>query len=152
MDEVLQKPRMSGIVNWPFKNNPNNDIVEQNMAAFVDYDGDGDYNPLNGDYPKLDLSGGKCSETIIKPDQMVYWVYNDKGNLHGETGAEAIGFEIQATAFAFATNDQINDMTFYRYRVANKSSIVLMPIWHNGLMQILVPIMMIMLVVIHLEV
>ena len=125
-EEFLQKPRMSGIVNWPAKNNPNNNIVgAKNMAAFVDYDGDGDYNPLNGDYPKLDLSGGKCSETIIKPDQMVYWVYNDKGNLHGETGAEAIGLEIQATAFAFATNDQINDMTFYRYRVANKSSIVL---------------------------
>jgi hypothetical protein len=125
-EDFIQSTAMAGIRNWPAKNNPYNDIVgSKNMAAFVDYDGDGDYNPLNGDYPKLDLAGGRCSEKVINPDQMVYWVYNDKGNLHGETGAEAIGLEIQASAFAFATNDQINDMTFYRYRVANKSSIVL---------------------------
>lgn len=124
----ITKSSYPNIVNWPAKGNPNNELVgSKNLAAFVDNDGDGSYDPEKGDYPKLDLSGGNCGDenVAINPDQMVYWVYNDRGNIHGETGAEAIGLEIQATAFAFATNDEINDMTFYRYKIANKSSIVL---------------------------
>jgi len=53
---------------------------------------------------------------------MIWWVYNDKGNIHTETNGEAIGLEINATAFAFKTNDEINNMTFYKYIVANKAT------------------------------
>jgi hypothetical protein len=34
---------------------------------------------------------------------------NDKGNIHTESGGEPIGMEIRAQAFAFATNDDINN-------------------------------------------
>ena len=45
-EDFIQSPAMAGIRNWPAKNNPYNDIVgSKKMAAFVDYDGDGDYKP-----------------------------------------------------------------------------------------------------------
>jgi hypothetical protein len=56
---------------------------------------------------------------ILTGDQAIWWVYNDKGNIHTESGGDAIGIEIQAMAFAFSTNDEINDMTFYKYNVIN---------------------------------
>ncbi len=52
----------------------------------------------------------------------MWWVFNDKGNIHSETGGEAIGLEVRVQAFAFSTNDEINNMTFYKYEVINKSS------------------------------
>lgn len=81
--------------------------VPRDLAPYVDTDNDGQYNPLLGDYPDVD------------GDQAIFWVYNDKGNIHTESGGDAIGLEIQATAFAFQTNDEVNDMTFYRYNVIN---------------------------------
>jgi hypothetical protein len=89
------------------------------MAPFVDVDNNPfDYNPEGGDYPDIApcLGGGS-------PDQAIWWVVNDKGDVHTETGGEAIGLEIQMLAFAFATTDQVNDMTFYKYKVTNKSTL-----------------------------
>ena len=34
----------------------------------------------------------------------------------------AIGLEIHAQAFAFATDDEINDMTFYNYKIINRAT------------------------------
>ena len=53
-------------------------------------------------------------------------MFNDNGNIHTETGSEsAIGLEIQAQAFGFTTNDEINNMTFYSYKILNRSTSVL---------------------------
>jgi hypothetical protein len=40
----------------------------------------------------------------LKGDQTIWWVFNDKGNVHTETGGESIGLEIRAQAFAFLNN------------------------------------------------
>lgn len=87
------------------------------LAPFVDVDGNPEqYSPENGDFPDIrPMEGGG------EPDQAIWWVINDKGDVHTETGGAAIGLEIQMMAFAFATSNAINDMTFYRYRVINKS-------------------------------
>ncbi len=53
---------------------------------------------------------------------LLYGGFNDKGNIHTETGADAIGMEIRAQAFAFATNDEINNMTFYNYELINRGT------------------------------
>ncbi|HCK22510.1 MAG TPA: hypothetical protein DHW15_10205, partial [Bacteroidetes bacterium] len=82
-------------------------IINRPQAPFVDLNFNGVYEPQVGEYPDID------------GDQAIWWVYNDKGNIHTETGGDAIGIEIQATAFGFSTNDEINDMTFYRYEVIN---------------------------------
>lgn len=95
------------------------------LAPFFDRNGDGFYNPLDGDYPGYDLAGeNDCRERIVNiyGDQNLWWVFNDKGNIHSETGAQAIGMEIRAQAFAFATNDEVNNMTFYNYELVNRST------------------------------
>ncbi len=87
------------------------------LAPFVDVDGnDEQYSPQAGDYPDIrPIEGGG------EPDQAIWWVINDKGDVHTETGGLAIGLEIQMMAFAFSTSNAINDMTFYKYKVINKS-------------------------------
>lgn len=82
----------------------------RDYAPFVDLNGDGIYNPETGEYP--DILG----------DQFIWWVYNDKGNTKEETKTEAIGLEVQASAFAFATKDYLNDATFYSYKLINRST------------------------------
>ncbi len=83
------------------------------LAPFVDVDGDGSYNPSAGDYP--DILG----------DQALWFIYNDKGNIHTETGGDPVGVEIRAMAFAFATTGDINNMTFYKYTIVNRATSVL---------------------------
>src|SRR5690606_10770578 len=43
-------------------------------------------------------------------------------NVHTESQGEPIGMEIRAQAFAFATSDEINRMTFYNYELINRST------------------------------
>ena len=105
-DFLENKVISDNIENWP-----------KSLAPFVDADGDGLYIPENGDYPDP-LSSGATGKA---PDQSCWFVYNDKGNSHMETQALAIGLEIQTTAFAFATNDEINNMTFYKQKIINRS-------------------------------
>ena len=112
------------ILYWPARNNfhfpssPNGFALPANkdLAPYWDQDANGIYEPTKGDYPVIntDVEG-------VYADQMIWWVFNDKGNTHTETGGEAIGLEVNALAFAFATNDERNNMTFYKYIIDNKS-------------------------------
>jgi hypothetical protein len=122
----------ASISNYPGKGNTvtkqgQSYYVGQHLAPFYDQDGDGFYNPSLGDYPKYDLIGDiDCRTTRdvrLYGDTTIWFVFNDKGNAHTESQSDApIGMEIHGQAFAFATNDEINDMTFYNYELINKSS------------------------------
>jgi len=104
----------------------------ETLAPFRDVDGDGKYNPLAGDYPEYNLDGTlNCKEDdMLFGDQTLWWVYNDAGNTHTASGSStSIGLEIQAQAFAFSTNDEINNMTFYNYKLINRSHSVLNETW-----------------------
>lgn len=104
----------------------------ETLAPFRDVDGDGRYNPLAGDYPEYNLDGAlNCKEDdMLFGDQTLWWVYNDAGNSHTASKSSAsIGLEIQAQAFAFSTNDEINNMTFYNYRIINRSHSALNETW-----------------------
>ncbi len=104
---------------WPGKGNSalttKGYDMNQNLAPFFDFDKDGIYNPLKGDFPIIK----DCSEAFA--DQMTFWVINDKGNTHTETSSQPMGVQINALAFAFQTTDEINNMTFYTYNIVNKS-------------------------------
>ena len=94
------------------------------LAPYVDVNGDGDYT-VGLDYPGYDLEGvADCkTDDVLFGDQTLWWVFNDNGNIHTESGSEsAIGLEVQAQAFGFATNDEINNMTFYSYKIINRST------------------------------
>jgi hypothetical protein len=96
------------------------------LAPFYDYNEDGQYNWTDGDYPWHDINRTKECKTdrrvSLYGDMNFWWVMNDKGNIHTETGADPIGMEIRAQAFAFASNDEINNMTFYNYELINRGT------------------------------
>jgi hypothetical protein len=136
------------ILDWP----AHGDVTKNQsyyLAPFFDADGDGNYDPYAGDYPYYDINnslcptlpqnkfkppvptketeigithGGILSDQVLKGDETLWWVFNDKGNAHTETQGEPIGLEIRAQAFGFATNDEINNMTFYSYEIINRST------------------------------
>ncbi len=93
------------------------------LAPYVDVDDDGIYNPDNGDYPGYDVTGDLGCDAKLFGDQTIWWVFNDKGNVHSEFGGFPLGVEIRAQAFAFATNNSLNNMTFYNYEIINRSDI-----------------------------
>ena len=100
------------------------------MAPFYDEDGNGFYDPYKGDYPYYDLKNEECNRSRDRVSKrfgdITFWfVFNDKGNIHKETEGDAIGLEVQAQQFAFATNDEINNMTFTNYRIINRSTFTL---------------------------
>lgn len=121
----------AAILNYPGKGNTVKKkqqayYVAEDLAPFYDYDGDGVYDPTKGDYPKYDLIGDVDCRTTrdirLFGDTTIWFVFNDKGNNHTESQGPSIGMEIRGQAFAFATNDEINDMTFYNYELINRSS------------------------------
>ena len=104
------------------------------LAPFFDNNAfgvpNGVYDPENdGDYPYYDLYGAIDCRAVrdirLFGDSTCWWVFNDKGNIHTETNGQSIGMEIRAQAFAFSTNDEVNDMTFYNYELINRSSFTL---------------------------
>ncbi len=103
---------------WPGRNNPfsldaNGFALPdgQPLAPFFDRDGDGDYNPFQGDYPALEDDPA----TAI-PDEMIWTVFH-----LGENGAAPL-LEVQLLTFAFncPDNEQVNRTVFTRYRFIYK--------------------------------
>jgi hypothetical protein len=122
------------ITEWPGNGNLNGSPHEGHfLAPFIDVDGDGVYNAAAGDYPGYNFTGNYpdaglgvpktiCNDYIFG-DKTLWWVFNDVGDIHSETGSpNQLGMEVRAQAFGFKTNDAINDMTFYKYQVINRSS------------------------------
>jgi hypothetical protein len=97
---------------WPAKGNG---IVDEEMAPFVDYNGDGVYDPMDGDYP------------LIKGDQMLWRVFNDSLVVHTGSGAPRMGIEVRSHAYAFGcwsgpdSLEVLNRSTFYKYEIINRS-------------------------------
>ncbi len=96
------------------------------LAPFYDRDLDGTYDWNKGDYPWYDITLTKdCTvdrKVSLYGDFNLWWVMNDKGNIHTESGGDPIGMEIRSQAFAFATNDDVNQMTFYNYELINRGT------------------------------
>lgn len=115
----------SSILNWPAHGETER-FQDFYLAPFYDRDGDGVYNPTNGDYPWYDINDEvdcrSSRQVTLYGDYTLWWVFNDKGNIHTETNGDPIGMEIRAQAFSFATNDEINNMTFYNYEMINRST------------------------------
>lgn len=117
---------------WPGKGNPywrekfNFSIPNQSLGAFWDENEDGIYDPCDGDFPSIEIrdcgpdNRNKAKELV--PDEMIFWIYNDNGGPHRLTSGSAIQMEVQVQAFGYSTNDEINDMTFQRYKLINKAN------------------------------
>ena len=92
--------------------------AEQGLGNFWNADEDPNYDPTKGDFPIIDIRG--CSEPQF-PDDMYFWIYNDAGNRHEVTEGTPIRMEVQVQAFGYKTQDEINNMTFYRYKLINRA-------------------------------
>jgi hypothetical protein len=107
------------ILEWPAKNNPyargaNNAplTITNDMAPFIDVNTDGNYNPLDGDYPEM------------KGDQMLWWVFSDNGATHNNalTPSIPLKVEVHACAYGYKRNTLIDDVLYYEFKIANKST------------------------------
>ncbi len=91
------------------------------LAPYKEVVADGVYNPFDGEHPVLDERRPVIENGVDRqPDMFIWWVYNDKGNIHSESAGQPIGVECQTTAFAFSTNDEVNNMTFYSTKIINR--------------------------------
>ncbi len=112
------------ILQWPARGNDN--VVgstgspltldsRNTYAPFVDVNNDGLYDPsgVTPDYP------------AISGDQFIWWVVNDAGNVKAQSQTAAMGIEVQNSAFAYATQDFLNNSTFYNYRVINRGALTI---------------------------
>lgn len=119
------------ILYWPGQGNPHwrkkypFALPDQPLGSFWDHDENGIYDPCGGDFPIIDIRGCEPEDVFeareLIPDQMVFWIYNDNGAAQTLSGPNSIQMEVQVQAFGYATNDEINDMTFYRYKLINKA-------------------------------
>jgi len=106
------------VYSWPGKNNPsfmdNNGFelpADHSLAPFFDKDGNGDYNPDQGDYP------------LIKGDQSIWWVFNDLAGNHNVSFSSPMAIEVQAMAYAEASLDEnINNATYYDFKITNQGT------------------------------
>ncbi len=115
------------ILGWPATGNPyffdvhGYDLpnTRQGLGGFWDYDQNGIYDPTGGDYPIIEIRG--CDEPQFA-DQMHFWIYNDAGNNHNQSNTPTqIRMEVQVQAFAYRSSDDLNNMTFQRYKLINRA-------------------------------
>lgn len=106
---------------WPATGNPTATGRVSNLsldatkayAPFKDLNSNGIYEPNKGEYP--DILG----------DQYIWWVFNDAGNVKQQSRTSAMGVEVQTSAFAYATQDFLNNATFCNYRVINRGALTI---------------------------
>jgi len=128
--DLSDNPTYSSIFQWPASGNLNAKGADQTThlglnpnftyAPFKDLNGDGLYEPKQGEYPVLESNGVQSL-----PDELIWWVFNDAGNVKQQSLTASIGVEVQTTAFAFATQDFLNDATFCNYRVINRGALTI---------------------------
>lgn len=98
------------ILNWPGNGNTSIGVAEQ-LAPYVDLNGNGVYEPILGDYPE------------IRGDGAMFIVMNDAAQAHANTGATALGIEVHLMVYQYATGDYKNQATFMNARVFNRGDI-----------------------------
>lgn len=99
---------------WPATDSAN---FSRLNAPFIDFNNDGHYNPMDGDYP--DIMG----------DEMVYHVFNDASCLHTETGGNKLPLHVEVREKAYAYScpgiadsmRALNYTTFYEFEIINRS-------------------------------
>lgn len=107
----------ASILEWPAKGNIYAKgkggvslSITKSMAPFTDINLDGIYNPLDGDYPK------------INGEQALWRVFSDNGPTHDETNGLPLKIEIQSMAYACNSIPSLQNTTFYSYTITNFDS------------------------------
>ncbi len=102
------------ILDWPA--NGDLELMQAEvLAPYEDVNEDGFYNPEDGDYP------------IIRGDECLFFIFNDKANIHTETGGASIGIEVHGMAYGFncESSQAFNNTIFFNYKIINRSTFTL---------------------------
>ncbi|MDD3861251.1 MAG: T9SS type A sorting domain-containing protein [Bacteroidales bacterium] len=104
------------LLDWPGNGGAN---LAHNLAPYIDVNDDDIYNPEDGDYP--DFPG----------DMALFFIFNDKADIHTETGGASIGIEVHALAYAFACSESeaFNNTVFLNYDIINRSTNLLTDVY-----------------------
>ncbi|MEN0005197.1 MAG: hypothetical protein AAF798_13680, partial [Bacteroidota bacterium] len=124
---VIDNPQ-EAIFGWPGRDNhffeQYNDFplpsTFSGLAPFWDNNGNGIYNPDDGDYPIVEIRG--CGAQPIIPAEMVWFGFNDFG-AHS-SGMLSLNVEVHATVFTFACDNEqgIDNSVFVRYKIINRGT------------------------------
>jgi hypothetical protein len=105
------------ISSWPANGNA---TQSKNLAPYIDVNGDGYYNPLDGDHP------------LIRGDQQLFWISNDIGNIHPVTNSPGpIGVEVHTSVYGFNCPDNygldslLKHTIFIHFDIYHRSNTVL---------------------------
>jgi hypothetical protein len=101
---------INDILSWPANGDESLGQAAQ-LAPFQDWNGNGIYEPMLGEYPR------------IKGDQTLFFIFNDARDIHTETQGIPLGIEIHGMAYAY---DQPEDSAlwntiFMHYDIINRS-------------------------------
>lgn len=104
---------INDILNWPANGDEFLGQADQ-LAPFQDWNGNGIYEPMLGEYPR------------IRGDQTLFFIFNDARDIHSETQGIPLGIEIHGMAYAY---DQPEDSAlwntaFMHYEIINRSDTV----------------------------
>lgn len=121
---VIDQP-LPAVFGWPARGNPffaqyhdgqQLPFTQEGWAGFTDLDGDGIYNPANGEYPALEIQD--CSDAPA-PDEMIWFVFHPNPE---NSVFIPIGMEIQCLAFAYncAVETPLNNAVFVRNKLIYK--------------------------------
>jgi hypothetical protein len=129
-EAIAQFPSIMG---WPGNGNASFNsvwgfdlpITTSSLAPYVDSDGNGLYDPLNGDYPAVELRGMQA----FVPAEMIWCVFNDQnaGSPHSNSKGKALQIEVQQMAWAFKCSAEpvLNNTVFVSHKIINKATEVL---------------------------
>jgi hypothetical protein len=83
------------------------------LAPFSDRNGDGIYDPFDGDYPE------------IRGDQALFFIFNDDRGFHYESTGTKLGVEIHGMAYAFdmPEDSALKNTVFLNYKLFNRSQV-----------------------------
>lgn len=99
------------IATWP----GNGDVLQgqaAQLAAYVDVNADGMYVPNDGDYP------------CIKGDQACFFLFNDRRNIHSESGGAVFGIEVHGMIYAYsAPGSWLDSTVFLNYKIYNRGTV-----------------------------
>ena len=121
---VIDTPNGS-IYAWPGKGNPHFEsyngfpwpATSTASSPFWDADGNGIYEPENGDYPHY----SSIADGLI-PEMMTWAIFND-ATLHTQSNADVLGAEIQLLSWNFncSDNEILNNTIFTAHKITNHS-------------------------------
>jgi hypothetical protein len=106
------------ILTWPGKGNvyAKGNVgaplsITRDMAPFADLNGNGIYEPLQGEFP------------AIKGDQELWWIFTDNGPVHSQVpDGLPLGVEVKSSSYGYSRGTLIDNVVYYDFEITNRST------------------------------